>query len=256
MTIDARTHSRSLALRACMRLQVSFDVPAKLASFQWENSKPPLMKCSLLCLSKDHFATCLWALAAHNTPGTFAEGRMHIQVQESGAATPATSLAHFPPDDVYVVMEPSSAYFGAYLYAMRCLQKPQLAASSFMKYFVHLQKKVDPPAYLARRAGGSLYSFGDTFPELRMRGVQAAAAGAAGRGGGGGHGDPGGAVLDIMHTPWPEWDDCALDDSQKRALQHALSREMALIQGPPGTGCTRSLLSCQNKNSVGLACFC
>ena len=35
---------------------------------------------------------------------------------------------------------------------------------------------------------------------------------------------------------WPKMEELGLDESQMRALQLALTKELAIIQGPPGTG--------------------
>lgn len=35
---------------------------------------------------------------------------------------------------------------------------------------------------------------------------------------------------------WPRMEELGLDESQKAALQLALTKELAIIQGPPGTG--------------------
>lgn len=35
---------------------------------------------------------------------------------------------------------------------------------------------------------------------------------------------------------WPPMEQLGLDESQMRALQLALTKELAIIQGPPGTG--------------------
>ena len=43
-------------------------------------------------------------------------------------------------------------------------------------------------------------------------------------------------MLDV--TQWPSKDQLGLDESQYKALQIALTKEVAVIQGPPGTGKT------------------
>lgn len=37
-------------------------------------------------------------------------------------------------------------------------------------------------------------------------------------------------------TAWPTEEQLGLDDSQLKALKLALTKELAIIQGPPGTG--------------------
>lgn len=40
----------------------------------------------------------------------------------------------------------------------------------------------------------------------------------------------------LQEEAWPKMEALGLDDSQMKALQLALTKELAIIQGPPGTG--------------------
>lgn len=40
----------------------------------------------------------------------------------------------------------------------------------------------------------------------------------------------------LREAKWPTLEELGLDDSQMKALQLALTKELAIIQGPPGTG--------------------
>lgn len=40
----------------------------------------------------------------------------------------------------------------------------------------------------------------------------------------------------LREANWPKKEELGLDDSQMKALQLALTKELAIIQGPPGTG--------------------
>lgn len=42
----------------------------------------------------------------------------------------------------------------------------------------------------------------------------------------------------LREEDWPTMEEMGLDESQMRALQLALTKELAIIQGPPGTGKT------------------
>lgn len=40
----------------------------------------------------------------------------------------------------------------------------------------------------------------------------------------------------LREAKWPTMQELGLDDSQMKAMQLALTKELAIIQGPPGTG--------------------
>lgn len=40
----------------------------------------------------------------------------------------------------------------------------------------------------------------------------------------------------LKEDAWPRMEELGLDESQMRAFQLALTKELAIIQGPPGTG--------------------
>lgn len=42
----------------------------------------------------------------------------------------------------------------------------------------------------------------------------------------------------LTEEAWPRMEELGLDESQMKALQLALTKELAIIQGPPGTGKT------------------
>ena len=50
----------------------------------------------------------------------------------------------------------------------------------------------------------------------------------------------------LNEKAWPRMEELGLDESQKAALQLALTKELAIIQGPPGTGETFTYLHMRN----------
>lgn len=74
---------------------------------------------------------------------------------------------------------------------------------------------VHPPAYLARRDTYDLASIAE--PEYQNS-IQ--------------------PFHSLQPEAWPRMEEMGLDESQMRALQLALTKELAIIQGPPGTGKT------------------
>lgn len=43
-------------------------------------------------------------------------------------------------------------------------------------------------------------------------------------------------VHTLKEEAWPKMEELGLDESQMKAFQLALTKELAIIQGPPGTG--------------------
>ncbi len=81
------------------------------------------------------------------------------------------------------------------------------------RYIVECSTDVQPPAYLRRRDTYNLSSIA--------------------------HPDCKDSILpfhSLKEDAWPRMEELGLDESQMRALQLALTKELAIIQGPPGTG--------------------
>ena len=81
------------------------------------------------------------------------------------------------------------------------------------RYIVECSSDVEPPAYLLRADTYDLSAI--AAPEFK-------------------------SSIKSFHTldpeAWPPMEQLGLDESQMRALQIALTKELAIIQGPPGTG--------------------
>lgn len=72
---------------------------------------------------------------------------------------------------------------------------------------------VHPPAYLQRRDTYDLSSVAD--PDYKD-GIK--------------------PFHSLREEAWPRMEELGLDESQMKAFQLALTKELAIIQGPPGTG--------------------
>ena len=81
------------------------------------------------------------------------------------------------------------------------------------KYLVHVQKDVQPPAYIKHNPHMNLSSLVSMEECAEYENVN---------------------VLD----DWPTMSSHSLDNSQSRALKRMLTSELAIVQGPPGTGKT------------------
>lgn len=88
----------------------------------------------------------------------------------------------------------------------------------FPRYIVECNKDVKPPAYLRRNDKCNLQCIADPARKNKTR-------------------PPPFHCLREAH--WPKKEELELDDSQMEALRLALTKELAIIQGPPGTGETQ-----------------
>ncbi|XP_065610473.1 NFX1-type zinc finger-containing protein 1 [Cyrtonyx montezumae] len=194
--------------------KVQFDIkPLKFV--RWQNSKR-LLYGSLVCMSKDHFETCLFATVSERDSADLANGIVQLSFNAQSRAL----LADVRPSDSFLMVE-TTAYFEAYRHVLEGLQEIQEEDIPFQKYIVECDVQVKEPAYLTV---DTKYNFAplmeDTLSDeyldgLRRQNIQ---------------------VLDP--SQWPSMETLGLDESQMQALSLALTKELAIIQGPPGTGKT------------------
>ncbi|XP_068769058.1 NFX1-type zinc finger-containing protein 1 isoform X2 [Struthio camelus] len=196
--------------------KVQFDTkPLKFV--RWQNSKR-LLYGSLVCMSKDHFETCLFATVSNRDSADLAQGVVQLCFNAQSQAL----LAEVQPSDSFLMVE-TTAYFEAYRHVLEGLQEIREEDIPFQKYIVECDARVKEPAYLTV---GTTYNFAplmedpprdeEMYPDgLRRQSVN---------------------VLDP--NQWPSMESLRLDESQMQALNLALTKELAIIQGPPGTGKT------------------
>lgn len=85
----------------------------------------------------------------------------------------------------------------------------------FLRYIVECSKDVQPSAYLRRNDIYNLDCIAD--PERKAKK----------------------SLLPfhcLREAKWPTMEELGLDESQMKAMHLALTKELAIIQGPPGTG--------------------
>uniref|UniRef100_A0A8C0BC21 Zinc finger NFX1-type containing 1 n=1 Tax=Buteo japonicus TaxID=224669 RepID=A0A8C0BC21_9AVES len=196
--------------------KVQFDIkPLKFV--RWQNSKR-LLYGSLICMSKDHFETCLFATVSNRDNADLAHGIVQLCFNAQSQAL----LAEVQPSDSFLMVE-TTAYFEAYLHVLEGLQEIQEEDIPFQKYIVECDAQVKKPAYLTM---DTAYNFAPLMEDplsdeeihpdgLRRQSVH---------------------VLDTKQ--WLSAETLRLDESQMQALSLALTKELAIIQGPPGTGKT------------------
>uniref|UniRef100_A0A8V1A0C1 Zinc finger NFX1-type containing 1 n=1 Tax=Gallus gallus TaxID=9031 RepID=A0A8V1A0C1_CHICK len=196
--------------------KVQFDIkPLKFV--RWQNSRR-LLYGSLVCMSRDHFETCLFATVSERDNAELANGIVQLSFNAQSRAL----LAEVQPSDSFLMVE-TTAYFEAYRHVLEGLQEIQEEDIPFQKYIVECDVQLKEPAYLKM---DTKYNFAplteDTLSDeetyldgLRRQNVR---------------------VLDP--NQWPSMETLGLDESQMQALSLALTKELAIIQGPPGTGKT------------------
>ncbi|NWR35552.1 ZNFX1 protein, partial [Tachuris rubrigastra] len=192
--------------------KVQFDIkPLKFV--QWQNSKR-LLYGSLVCMSKDHFETFLFATVSNRDAAELVNGIVELCFDAQSQAL----LAEVQPSDSFLMVE-TTAYFEAYRHVLEGLQEMQEEDIPFQKYIVECDTRVKEPAYLTEDTAYNLAplvktSDEETCPDS-LRSVR---------------------ILDPKQ--WLSMEALRLDESQMRALNLALTKELAIIQGPPGTGKT------------------
>nr|XP_061814239.1 NFX1-type zinc finger-containing protein 1-like [Nerophis lumbriciformis] len=187
---------------------IQFDVqPLKFV--RWENSKRLLFG-SLVCLSSDNFASFLYATVADRNPKDLTKGKVTIMFTEDSRS----KLARMEDEQVFVMVE-TPAYFEAYRYVLEGLQEQDENNMPFQRYIVECATDVWAPAYLRRSDIYNLSSIADDIYKACIRPFHS-----------------------LNDNAWPQKEVFSLDESQMKALQLALTKELAIIQGPPGTGKT------------------
>ncbi|KFP69846.1 NFX1-type zinc finger-containing protein 1, partial [Acanthisitta chloris] len=194
--------------------KVQFDTkPLKFV--RWQNSKR-LLYGSLICMSKDHFETCLFATVSNRDAADLANGIVELCFDAQSQAL----LAEVQPSDSFCMVE-TTAYFEAYRHVLEGLQELQEEDVPFQKYIVECDAQVKEPAYLTKDTAYNLapltkdsLSDEEMYPD-DLRSVH---------------------ILDPKQ--WLSMETLRLDESQMQALNLALTKELAIIQGPPGTGKT------------------
>ncbi|XP_020339540.2 NFX1-type zinc finger-containing protein 1 [Oncorhynchus kisutch] len=195
-----------MCTRSGLAYKVQFD-SKPLKFVRWQNSKR-LIYGSLVCMSSDNFETFLFATVSDRDPKELEKGFVQIIFSTESRRALAGVEAH----QSFLMVE-TTAYFEAYRYVLEGLQELEVEDLPFQRYIVECSSEVHPPAYLP---------MGDTYdlsaiavPEFKSSRFHTL--------------DP---------EAWPPMEQLGLDESQMRALQLALTKELAIIQGPPGTGKT------------------
>ena len=203
---------------------------------EWARSKR-LLHGSLLALSCDNFQTITWATVARRDTalllggggggdGDGGGGDPQIDISFPEAAHHEFQLAQARGERF--VMAESPACFEVDRHVLQALQAFAPDQLPLAPTLLGGSGAQQPPAYLRGNGGsggksggcgggegGDRYAMSSCLPDLPKA-----------------TGQTGFRIL----APWPELGGCGLDESQAAALKAALTREVALIHGAPGTG--------------------
>lgn len=190
--------------------KVQFDTKP-LRFVQWQNSKR-LLYGSLVCMSQDHFETFLFATVSNRNAEELVNGIVELCFD----AESQVLLAEVQPSDSFLMVE-TTAYFEAYRHVLEGLQKMQEKDIPFQKYIVECDAQVKEPAYLTEDTAYNLAPLMKTSHKEKCP-------------------DSLKSVYILDPYQWLSMEALRLDESQMQALNLALTKELAIIQGPPGTG--------------------
>ncbi|XP_033625660.1 NFX1-type zinc finger-containing protein 1-like isoform X1 [Asterias rubens] len=218
--------------------RLQFDVNG-LQRVRWESSKR-LIYGSFICLTKDKFQTILGATIENRDINNLQKGIVEIRF--------LSEIGNTAPNGPFIMAE-TSAYFEACRHVLQGLQQMTPSTFPFKKFIVEVSSDVDPPAYLegneeitydlrslvptSRRSSiDDLFGLTDQIAQISSHTARYLSARASRIG------LKAARVPILRPIKWPAAETLHLDQSQKVALQAALTNEFAVIQGPPGTGKT------------------
>ncbi|MEQ2177458.1 hypothetical protein GOODEAATRI_003729 [Goodea atripinnis] len=120
-------------------------------------------------------------------------------------------LARIQTDQFFLMVE-TTAYFEAYRYVLEGLKEQTEEDLPFQRYIVECSTDVQPPAYLRRK---DVYNLSPVANPEHKNSIR--------------------PFSSLDTEAWPDMEELGLDESQMKAFQLALTKELAIIQGPPGT---------------------
>ncbi|XP_065336512.1 NFX1-type zinc finger-containing protein 1-like [Cloeon dipterum] len=167
-----------------------------------EKSSQILKFGSLVCFTCNLFKTLIFATISHRQENYFKESVVFVK------------LTSECKEDIYkneYMMIESETFFGAYEQVLKTLQLADDNDFPFPQYFIKVSKSDALPKYMRNGIKTiSIKGVDQDFNSVRL----------------------------LEPNSWPTAAEIGLDESQLFSLQAALTRELAFILGPPGTGKT------------------
>uniref|UniRef100_A0A8C4QBK2 NFX1-type zinc finger-containing protein 1 n=1 Tax=Eptatretus burgeri TaxID=7764 RepID=A0A8C4QBK2_EPTBU len=177
----------------------------------WDSSKR-LMFGNLVLLSQDEFKSVIFGIVAERDVSNLERGNVPIKFFPEALQELSTMCL---TQAVFCMVE-SPSFFEAYRYVMKGLQEACCESLPFKSYIVDCSTDIQPPLYLAECQE---IDFSPLLENIRSPPSKR-------------------VVKTLDSSTWPSEKNLCLDSSQMKALQAALTQEIAIIQGPPGTGKT------------------
>nr|KAG5707448.1 hypothetical protein BaRGS_011952 [Batillaria attramentaria] len=189
--------------------KLNFDI-TRFKHVKWEHSKR-LPFGALLCLSNDDFNTPYFAVVTGREPTDLQHGVLQVRFENA-----QDRILEMTPNDVFTMAE-TPAFFEAYRHVLEALKQMKETPLPFVRHIVECRDDVKPPKYLRTADKVKL-----KLTSLIRKGSKFDAT----------------SVPALQLQEWPVLEETGLDSSQLKAVQTALTKELAIIQGPPGTGKT------------------
>lgn len=166
-----------------------------------------LMTGSLVCLSADNFRTIYFGtVAGRRDPVELQNGQFQIKFELESSAMP-----EIMPFVRYVMLE-LLVYFEAYRHNLKVLQEFSNDNFPLKRYIVDVNNDILPPSYLSEN---SVYQISNGLPDTDAEAKIS-------------------SVKVLNQQQWPPREEFQLDESQYEAFRAALTKQLAIIQGPPG----------------------
>ncbi|PVD21344.1 hypothetical protein C0Q70_19517 [Pomacea canaliculata] len=197
-----------LACEESLEHRIQFD-NTHLKNIRWESSKR-LLYGSLVCLSRDDFQSMYFAVVTNRETKDLEEGIIQIRFENG-----LQDILDASSEDTFTMAE-TSALFEAYRHVLGGLQEMK-TSFPLARYIVECKVDVKPPKYL--RAHGTAFNFRHLFDYIDYYSQDS-------------------PMLALLSARWPSFENTRLNQSQYDAVQTALTKEIAIIQGSPGTGKT------------------
>ena len=197
---------------------IQLEMTPKLKKVRWETSKR-LIQGSLVCFTNDDFKTAYYAVIFARDPKKLSEAGQLIVKFEDWITVNDNFLRRDSISSSFTMVE-TFAYFESYRYTLESLKLFNEKNFPFSKYIVYSQNsELNPPKYLENRV--VRYDFKPLIKEPKYQNYTS---------------------IEIRQLKlWPSSSLLGLNDSQYKALQLALTSELVVIQGPPGTGICYSI---------------
>ena len=188
----------------------------EMKKMHWETSKR-LLQGSLVCLTNDNFKTVYFATIYDRDVKMLEEGKIRIKF-EDWLSFNNKFFRGFSNHAHNFIMVETLAHFASYRYNLESLKMFDEKSLPFAKHIVYSQNsEIDDPKYLRNRKTRLCFDFDPIIKGLIHQKNY--------------------LNVDILQLNfWPNSSILGLNESQYKAMQLSLTKELVVIQGPPGTG--------------------